>query len=93
MDKGTVRIWMTWDCKGPVTQAPITRTIKMHDLDWLNKSGRTLGGAIQPIECVLFASLSLSFSLSLQCDLAFNPNRAKVTHQTVKLQIPILELP
>ena len=30
-----------------------------------------LRGAIQPIECVLFASLSLSFSLSLQYDSAF----------------------
>ena len=45
-------------------------TLKMRALDWLNKCGRILRGAIQPIECVLFASLLLSFSLSLQCDLA-----------------------
>ena len=44
--------------------------IKMHALDWLNEHGRILRGAFQPIECVLSASLSLSFSLSLQCDLA-----------------------
>ena len=44
---------------GPVTQAPITkmkmRTLKMLALDWLNKRGHFLRGAIQPIECILFA--------------------------------------
>ena len=59
--------------KGPVTQASITRTktrtLKMHPLDWLlNKPGRILRGAIQPIECVIFALLSLL--LPLQCDSA-----------------------
>ena len=52
---------------GPVTQASKTRTktrkLKLHALDWLNKIGRNLCGAIQPKECILFVSLSLSFSL------------------------------
>ena len=56
-----------WDLKGPVTQASITKTkmrmLKMHALNWLNQRGRILHGAIQPIDCVLFASLALSFSL------------------------------
>ena len=47
--------------KGPVTQAPITRTktrtIKMHAFDWLNKRGRVLRGAFQPIEGVHFIVL------------------------------------
>ena len=36
---------------GQVTQAPITkmRLLKMHALDWLNKSDRILRGGIQPI--------------------------------------------
>ena len=38
---------------------------------WLNERVRTLRGAIQPIECILFASGSFLFSLSLQCDSAF----------------------
>ena len=45
--------------KGPVTQASMTRTttriLTMHALDWLNKRGRILRGATQPIERVLFA--------------------------------------
>ena len=40
----------------------------MHVLDWLNERGHILHEAIQPIECVLFAS----FSLSLQCDSALS---------------------
>ena len=43
----------------------------MYALDWLNKRGRILHGAVQPIECFLFATLLLSISLSLQCDQAF----------------------
>ena len=47
-----------------VTQAPITKTkkraIQMHTLDWLSKRGRMPRGAIQPIECILFASLLFS---------------------------------
>ena len=38
---------------------------------WLNERVRILHGVIQPIECVLFASWSLSFSLSLQWDRVF----------------------
>ena len=49
----------------------------MHTLDWLNKHGRILRGGIQPIECILFASLS--FSLSLQCDLAFTLLSSKMS--------------
>ena len=46
--------------------------LTMHALDWLNERGCILQGAIQPIECILFALWSLSFSLSLQCDLALS---------------------
>ena len=58
--------------KGPVTQALImrSRTLSLHALDWLNKFGCILCGAIQPMECLLFSSLSLSLSLSLQWDRA-----------------------
>ena len=61
--------------KGLVTQASLTRTktLQIHALNWLNKRGCILCGAIQPIECLLFASLS--FSLLLQWD-----PRLKHTH-------------
>ena len=58
----------TFLCKGPITQASITRTntrtLKMHALDWLNKRWHILR---EPKECVLLASLSFL----LQCDSAF----------------------
>ena len=67
-------LWLHHSSKGPVTQASITRmkmrTLKLHPLDWLGKRGCILRGATQPIKCVLFVSLSLSFLLSLQCDSA-----------------------
>ena len=55
--------------KGPVTQAPITRTktrtIQMHALDWLNERGRIiLRGSIQPIASVHFYRSRFSFLLS-----------------------------
>ena len=39
-----------------------TRTLEMHALNWLIKGGRILRGAVQPIQCALFTSLSLSSS-------------------------------
>ena len=39
-------------------------------LDWLIPHGHILRGAIQPIECILFAWLSVL--LLLQCDSALN---------------------
>ena len=35
-----------------------TKTLSIHALDWLNKRGRILCAAIQPIECLLFALFS-----------------------------------
>ena len=71
------RVFEVWESNDPVTQATITRTkmrtLIMHTLDFLNKRGHILLGALQPIECVLFALLSLLFSLSLQCDMACRP--------------------
>ena len=46
-------------------------TLTRHALDWLYKRARIMYVVIQPTECILFASWSISFSLSLQCDWSF----------------------
>ena len=58
--------------KGPVTQAPITITIKMHALDWLNEHGRILRGAFQPIEGVYFYCSRYRSRYRGLCDRAFS---------------------
>ena len=46
-------------------------------------------GAIQPIECILFASILLLFLLSLQCDSAFTAENGIVhVPAIIKIQLP-----